>query len=531
MPKRSYVSSVLPSPHAVPSTALPHQPSPALPGLSLVADAAARLASASAPEEVLPAVLGAVCEALGAEECVLWLGAPGPLRRAWAAGTERTTAEQAGALLAAGAAAEGELSVAPLMAAGQRLGALTARRATPLSPDERLTLATLGNMVAPLLSQAEYSHRLEAEVDQRTREIAEHQRFVAQVVDCLPFGLYVIDRQYRIQLWNRKRETGMQGVSREQALGRTIFEILHRQPAHLLQREFDDVFTSGRIAQFEMESTVTGERRTYRISKIPMRVAGNEATHVITVGEDVTDWRESQERFSQAEKLAAIGQLAAGVMHEINNPLATIAACAESLSLGLGDTGERTAGQQDYLKLIDDEVHRCKRIVDTLLDFSRPKPSQKAAVDVNAVVQQTLFLLKHHPRFKQIVVATDLDPEIGLDVRGNAEQLVQVFMSLLINAMDAMAERGTVTIRTRRGRSLGAAVIAEVIDEGHGIPRAEVTKIFEPFYTTKAPGRGTGLGLSIVYSIVAEHGGRIEVDSAPGQGSTFRILLPAGPVQ
>jgi signal transduction histidine kinase len=97
--------------------------------------------------------------------------------------------------------------------------------------------------------------------------------------------------------------------------------------------------------------------------------------------------------------------------------------------------------------------------------------------------------------------------------------------------MDAMGERGTVTIRTRRGRSLGAAVIAEVIDEGHGISRSEVTKIFEPFYTTKTPGRGTGLGLSIVYSIVAEHGGRIEVDSAPGQGSTFRILLPAGPVQ
>jgi two-component system NtrC family sensor kinase len=218
-------------------------------------------------------------------------------------------------------------------------------------------------------------------------------------------------------------------------------------------------------------------------------------------------------------------------MHEINNPLATIAACAESLSLGLGDTGERTTGQQDYLKLIDDEVHRCKRIVDTLLDFSRPKPSQKAPVDVNAVVKQTLFLLKHHPRFKQIAVATDLDPEIGLDVRGNAEQLVQVFMSLLINAMDAMGDRGTVTIRTRRGRSLGAAVVTEVIDEGHGISRAEVPKIFEPFYTTKAPGRGTGLGLSIVYSIVAEHGGRIEVDSAPGQGSTFRILLPAGPVQ
>ena len=530
MPSPVYVSASPLQPHSVASSP-PVPAAPPRPALSLLADVAARLAAARSPEDVLPGVIAQLRAALDAEECSLWLSRPNGLARAWGVGGDRTSAADVAALLDAHATERPPLSLCPLEAAGEGLGALAVRRDDPLSPDERLTVTTLGNIVAPLLSQAAYSNRLEAEVEHRTREIADQQRLIEQVVDCLPFGLYVINRDYRIQLWNRKRETGMQGVSREQALGRTIFEILHRQPAHLLQREFDDVFTSGRIAQFEMESTVTGERRTYRISKIPMRLTGKAVTHVITVGEDVTDWRESQERFSQAEKLAAIGQLAAGVMHEINNPLATIAACAESLSLGLGDTGERTTGQQDYLKLIDDEVHRCKRIVDTLLDFSRPKPSQKAPVDVNAVVRQTLFLLKHHPRFKQIAVATDLDPEIGLDVRGNAEQLVQVFMSLLINAMDAMGDRGTVTIRTRRGRSLGAAVVTEVIDEGHGISRAEVPKIFEPFYTTKAPGRGTGLGLSIVYSIVAEHGGRIEVDSAPGQGSTFRILLPAGPVQ
>jgi len=530
MPAPLYVSATaLPTRLVASSPSITSPPAPA--ALALLADVAARLASARAPEDVLPAVLELVRAAFGAEECGFWLHRPAGLARAWGVGQERTSADDVQARLAAAGRESPPVALVPLAAGDERLGALTLRRADTLSAEERLSLTTVANMVAPLIAQAEYSHRLEAEVEHRTREIADQQRLIEQVVDALPFGLYVINREYRIQLWNRKRETGMQGVSREQALGRTIFEILHRQPAHLLQREFDDVFTSGRIAQFEMESTVTGERRTYRISKIPMRLNGAAVTHVITVGEDVTDWRESQERFSQAEKLAAIGQLAAGVMHEINNPLATIAACAESLSLGLGDTGERTVVEQDYLKLIDEEVHRCKRIVDTLLDFSRPKPSEKAPVDVNAVVQQTLFLLKHHPRFKQVAVATDLDPEIGLDVRGNVEQLVQVFMSLLINAMDAMGERGTVTIRTRRGRSLGAAVIAEVIDEGHGISRSEVTKIFEPFYTTKTPGRGTGLGLSIVYSIVAEHGGRIEVDSAPGQGSTFRILLPAGPVQ
>jgi signal transduction histidine kinase len=108
----------------------------------------------------------------------------------------------------------------------------------------------------------------------------------------------------------------------------------------------------------------------------------------------------------------------------------------------------------------------------------------------------------------------------------NSEQLVQVFMALLLNAMDAMGDRGTVTIRTRPGSTASEGIIAEVIDQGHGISRSELTKIFEPFYTTKAAGHGTGLGLSICYGIITEHGGRIEVDSVLGEGTTFRLILP-----
>ena len=146
-------------------------------------------------------------------------------------------------------------------------------------------------------------------------------------------------------------------------------------------------------------------------------------------------------------------------------------------------------------------------------------------VDVNAAIDRTLFVLKHHTRFKKLQVKTDLDRELGAVVHANEEQLVQVFMALLINAMDAMHERGTVALRTRASDD-GTSVIAEVVDQGEGIRRADIPKLFEPFFTTKAPGRGTGLGLSICYAIVAEHGGRIEVDSTPGEGSVFRIVLP-----
>jgi PAS domain S-box-containing protein len=326
----------------------------------------------------------------------------------------------------------------------------------------------------------------------------------------------------------------MQGVSREEAIGRTIFEILHRQPAELLRNEFEDVFATGRIAIFNMESDASGERRSYRISKIPMRVDDTGVTHVITIGEDMTEYKDAQERFAQAEKLAAIGTLAAGVMHEINNPLATIAACAESLQLRLKELEEAgkevPAESMDYLAIVDQEVHRCKRIVNGLLEFSRPKPAVKELVDVNDVIERTLFLLKHHASFKKMQIELELDRSLGPIVSGNPEQLIQVFMALLLNATDAMEEHGRISLRTRSADGKEPGVLAEVSDEGHGIKRPDLQKVFEPFFTTKPPGRGTGLGLSICYGIIAEHGGRITVQSKVGKGSTFRITLPRGEV-
>lgn len=498
----------------------------------------AELASARALEASLERVLALFRAAIDASEVSLWLHAPAGLVRGWGDGASTLDEATVRAGLAAAAGpADGPIppggapavTVRPVVLGERRVGAL-AWRAAPLDGDRTVLATTVANILAPELAHAERSRQLEVEVASRTAEIERGRRFTEKIIDSLPLGLYVIDREYRIQSWNRKRETGMQGVSREEAIGRTIFEILHRQPAEMLRREFEQVFSTGRMQEYQMESIASGEARTYRITKIPMRLGDGPVTHVITIGEDVTDWKEAQERFSQAEKLAAIGQLAAGVMHEINNPLATIAACADSLSYRMEDLEKAgvtlAAETKDFLGIIENEVVRCKQIVDGLLDFSRPKQSRKERVNLNEVIERTLFLLKHHVRFRHLAVQTDLDPGIGRVPQANAEQLVQVFMALLLNAMDAMGDRGTVRIVTRRGTEAASGVIAEVIDQGHGIARSELSKIFEPFYTTKAPGQGTGLGLSICYGIVQEHGGRIEVDSVLGQGSTFRVLLP-----
>jgi two-component system NtrC family sensor kinase len=411
---------------------------------------------------------------------------------------------------------------------GTRAGVLDVR-AEP-GPEPLVLLGIVADMLAPFIASLELSEDLAGEVAAQSREIEAHRRFTSLVIDSLPVGLYVVDRSYRIQIWNRKRETGTQGLRRDDVVGRPVFEVLTRQSADELREEFDRVFRTGEIQQSELEVTLGGQTRHFRLSKIPMRLEGDEISHVITIGEDVTGWRNIQARILQSEKLAAIGQLAAGVMHEINNPLATISACVAAIEGRLEGAGPAAAAiasaVDEYLRIIDKEVDRCSRIVDGLLDFSRPKGTSKAVVELNALVEETLFLLKHHRQFKRLKVVRQLAP-VSPRTLGNAEQLIQVLMALMLNALDAMERGGTLTVRTGPSPGRADEVVVEVEDTGVGIARADQDKIFEPFYTTKPPGRGTGLGLSICYGIVQDHRGRIEVESAPGRGSVFRVNLPA----
>jgi PAS domain S-box-containing protein len=385
------------------------------------------------------------------------------------------------------------------------------------------------NLVAPFLASQALSADFAVEVAAQSREIEEQRRLTSLIIDSLPLGLYVVDRDYRIQVWNRQREMGAPGLRRDEVVGRQVFDVLTRQPANELRADLDRVFETGEIQQAELEVTLGGEMRTFQLSKIPMRLEGDEISHVITIGEDVTDSRRIQGQIMQSEKLAAIGQLAAGVMHEINNPLATISVSVAAIGGRLSRLPEsEKAAVEEYLELIDKEVDRCSRIVDGLLDFSRPKGKTKGKVVLNALVDETLFLLKHHQRFKRLTVARELDMSLPATM-GNAEQLTQVLMALMLNAVDAMDDRGKLTVRTARSLARADEVVVEIEDNGIGIPRSEQSKIFEPFYTTKPPGRGTGLGLSICYGIVEDHRGRIEVDSQPGRGSIFRVFLPVHP--
>jgi two-component system NtrC family sensor kinase len=488
--------------------------------LALLGNVAALASRATHADMALPQVLQLLRDQFGASECTLWCPNTSGMPAVWRTGEPSGASPAVLDLEGDG----GGVATVTVRYRDRDLGVLSVRLGRPLSSEERTALRAVADTLAPVLVTDPATHAAPAAGGAVS---ADDRRFVRKIVDSLPIGLYVIDREYRIQAWNRKRETGMQGVSREEAVGRTIFEILHRQSAATLRAEFDEVFSTGRIAQNEIETLAAGEQRTYRMSKIPMRLDDGPVTHVITIGEDITESRRAQERLAQSEKLAAVGQLAAGVMHEINNPLATIGVCADNIARrveALEPTAESRAGIEEYLSLVWHEVERCRGIITQLLDFSRPRQVSRSDVDVHELLETTLFLLKHHARFRRTTVARDLEPG-ALLTNANGEALIQVFMALLLNASDAMQNAGRITLSTRARPDTGELMV-EVVDEGSGITRADLPRLFEPFFTTKEPGRGTGLGLSICYGIIGDHSGRIEVESEVGKGSIFRVFLP-----
>jgi two-component system NtrC family sensor kinase len=312
-------------------------------------------------------------------------------------------------------------------------------------------------------------------------------------------------------------------------LGKSIFGVLTRQKRELLESEFARVFASGEIHRLEDTTALAnGELKHWLISKIPMWIdRSGEVSHVIAIGEDITARVEANRAVARAEKLAAIGRLAAGVVHEINNPLATISACAEALESRVsGGEFKESAALEDlreYLGLIRSEAFRCKTITNGLLDFSHTRSSEHILVNLADVIASAARLLSHQQRGELVEFQIETPNDLPL-VAGDGGQLQQAVIALATNAIDAMPDGGVLKIASRRN---GNSVLVEVSDTGVGIPQQNITKIFEPFFTTKEIGKGTGLGLAVCYGILTEHEGSLDVQSTPGVGTTFTISLPA----
>jgi PAS domain S-box-containing protein len=243
---------------------------------------------------------------------------------------------------------------------------------------------------------------------------------------------------------------------------------------------------------------------------------------------DVTEKRTQELQLMQAEKMSSIGVLAAGVAHEINNPLNSVAGYAEALLRRFRDTPDlavdpRLEDFQGYLNVIIREAYRCKGVIDGLLSFSRKSDGTISSVDVNELMKEVLELLRHKSRYDKVTIDFDgcADPPV---VKGDAAALRQVFLNLVLNAVQAIDGPGLVAISTA---VKGDEVVVRVRDTGSGIAPETLDQIWNPFFTTKSVGQGLGLGLAVSYNIVKKHSGEVQVETEIGKGTLFSVRLPA----
>ena len=264
--------------------------------------------------------------------------------------------------------------------------------------------------------------------------------------------------------------------------------------------------------------------------KIPVRNPNGDVTGILCSGKDMTELKEIQARLVEFQKMASIGKLAAGVAHEINTPLGIILGYAQLLLEEVPEGGDT----HNDLQTIEKQCKICRKIVSDLLRFSRHTESTVALLDVNQSIEEVVSVVEHTYKLDRVEIEKDYYPNLPT-FRGDKEKIRQVFVNLLNNAFYAIGTDGTIRIKTSFDNENDEIVIS-VADTGIGIAPEKIDRIFDPFYTTKPVGKGTGLGLSITFSILQEHGGRIEVESPPSsawdiegkdaKGTVFIIHLP-----
>jgi signal transduction histidine kinase len=233
-----------------------------------------------------------------------------------------------------------------------------------------------------------------------------------------------------------------------------------------------------------------------------------------------------ERELARAARYADLGVLSAGVAHEINNPLATIATCAEGLLRRIERNGLEPGQAAEYFRTIVSEAYRARDITQRLLTLARAEPGPVTTVDLTVLLEELVRVTKHQLERRGIVLA--IDASEPLEVRGNSGELLQALVNLVLNARDASPADRPVRITATRAGTTG---VLDVDDAGAGVPPALVERIFEPFFTTKPPGEGTGLGLSLVASIVEGHGGSVVVMRSPQGGARFRVRIPLAPAR
>jgi two-component system, NtrC family, sensor kinase len=397
----------------------------------------------------------------------------------------------------------------PLICRGRVLGVMTfvAVDFIELTPERRELLQSIGQQIGITIESL-----------QNLTKLLESKDLLQTVFDGITDMLVLLDRNMCIKMVN-KAYLNYFGLSLEQVL---------EQPCRLPHPEArcpfshcsaEDLFVGKKPLTDEVQGT---DGRTFLVHYYPILDDKGEVISLVRYAKDITMEKQVEERIQQTEKLAALGQLAAGVAHELNNPLGVILCYTDLLKREMEEVSQASAGLKD-VATIEKHAKNCQRIVADLLNFARGQETAKQLTAVNPTIIGVMQMVEHQFR-QHCTIELDLDPTLP-DLRLDVDKMKQVYVNLLMNARQAMKDFSIIRITTRYLKEAGQVQIT-FWDNGQGISPEIKGKIFDPFFSTKKTGEGTGLGLSVSYGIIRDHGGDIQVESEPGQWTQFTISLP-----
>jgi PAS domain S-box-containing protein len=385
-----------------------------------------------------------------------------------------------------------------------------------LSSEDMELLESLASYIGIAIQNS----RLYASLAQKASEYERLKEFNENIVESINVGILAIGLDETVESWNAQMEV-MFAMPRVDVLNQPIGNIFPPEFMAEFHRLKDEPGVHN-LYKFPLPMP-TGETRTANIAIAPLVSRSFSVVGRIILVDDITTRMQLESQLAQAEKLSSIGLLAAGVAHEVNTPLAVISSYTQMLA-------KEVRGNERLAPLLDritSQTFRASGIVNSLLNFSRTGSTEFSEIDLNTVIRDTLTLLEHQFKTASVRLDVNLKPELPRIV-GNADKLQQVFLNLFLNAKDAMAAGGSLQVATEVNGRVGVLIA----DTGAGIAPEHMQRIYDPFFTTKnepqeGQRRGTGLGLAVTYGIIQEHAGRIQVESAIGRGTTFRLEFPA----
>ncbi|SES02352.1 sensor histidine kinase [Salipaludibacillus aurantiacus] len=364
---------------------------------------------------------------------------------------------------------------------------------------------------------------MNTEIQEKERRLEQEKERLDIVVNSMDAGLAVVKKDYSIAWMNPTLKSWI-GDQRSVP----CFRMFNDKDSPCYSCPLNESASFERMDENLTKTDENGEQRIYRHRVFPLQHTLEEDEEVLIVMEDITEEKRMEEKLVQTDKLSALGLMASSFAHEVNNPLASVQVYAEDLTDRLEEDKEElleSGEMADYLTIIRKNINRCKEITNNLLNFSRKSAFKAEEFPIEKVLDDSLMLMNHTLKKNHVSLKLQKPQEKIPDISGDPLKISQVFVNLIQNAVDAMSEKEFPVLEITVEME-GEEAVVSFKDNGIGIPESNIPKLFDPFFTSKPTGKGTGLGLSVCYGIVKQMEGTMEVQSEPGEGSVFRVILP-----